>query len=407
VGSALRAVQLPWPITFERGVGGNLFDIDGNCFVDYVLAYGPMLLGHSPEPVLEAVRRQLEKGLGYGASHRWEAEAAEAVCRTVPSAELVIFSNTGSEAAMVAIRIARAATGRRRVLKFLGHYHGWCDPLHVGVPGQSEAIPGTSGQEPPAAEALTVVRPADIEALRQALTDDVAAVIIEPIAVNASCLQAPPGYLEELRRLTSAAGVVLIFDEVITGYRVALGGAQERFGVTPDLTILGKALGAGFPISAVCGRADVLDVVENGSVAHFGTFNLNPVSACAAVAAINELERGQAELYPHLESLGASLAEVIRSESAGAGFPIVVNQVGAAAHAFVSSCEVESYEDVLAADAEAYRRFAGALLEQGVHVSPKGLLYVSTAHDTGHMDRTREAIALAAAKVAREAIEAG
>ncbi len=291
VASALRLLQLPWPITFERGAGAHLFDVDGNRYVDYVLAYGPMLLGHSPEPVLEAVRRQLDKGISYGASHRWEAEAAEAVCRTVPSAELVVFSNTGSEAAMIAIRVARAATGRRRVIKFLGHYHGWCDPLHVGVPGQSEAVPGTSGQEPPAVEALTVVRSNDIDALREALSDDVAAVILEPVPVNASCLEAAPGYLEEVRRLTHDAGVVLIFDEVITGYRVALGGAQERFGVTPDLTILGKALGAGFPISAVCGSVDVLGEIESGRMAHFGTFNLNPVSACAAAAAIGVLER--------------------------------------------------------------------------------------------------------------------
>ena len=391
----------------STGSGAQLFDIDGNDYVDYVLAYGPILLGHSPKPVLEAVRRQLDRGLGYGASHRWEAEAAEAVCRTVPSAECAIFSNTGSEAALVATRIARAATGRRRVIKFLGHYHGWYDSLHVGVPGQHEALPGTSGQEPASAEWLSVVPWSDTDALREALADDVAAVIMEPIAVNAACLRPALGYLEEVRLLTRRAGVVLIFDEVITGYRVALGGAQERFGVTPDLTVLGKALGAGFPISAVCGRADVLEVVAGGSVAHFGTFNLNPISACAAVAAIGELERRQDEIYPHLERLGTALAETFRSEAAGAGLPLVVNQVGAAAHAFVSRSPVSSYEDVLAADAGAYRRFAGALLEHGVHVTPKGLLYLSSEHDQADLDRTREAVALAAAKVAAEVAVAG
>lgn len=402
VASSVRAGQLPWPITFERGAGAHLFDVDANRYVDYVLAYGPMLLGHSPEPVLEAVRRQLDLGLGYGASHRWEAEAAEAVCRTVPSAELVIFSNTGSEAAQVAIRLARAATGRRRVIKFLGHYHGWYDPLHVGVPGQRAALPGTSGQDAPPAEALTVVPWNDSAALREALADDVAAVIMEPVAVNAACLQAVPGYLEEVRQITRNAGVVLIFDEVITGYRVALGGAQERFGITPDLTVLGKALGAGFPISAVCGRADVLEVAAVGSVAHFGTFNLNPVCACAAVTAIGELERRRDEIYPRLERLGTALAEAFRTGASDAGLPLIVNQVGAAAHAFVSNRPVSSYEDVLDADARRYRRFASALLERGVHVTSKGLLYVSTAHDEADIDRTREAVALAAAEIAAD-----
>ena len=407
VASALRAQQLPWPVSFERGAGAHLFDIDGNSYVDYVLAYGPMLLGHSPGAVLDAVRRQLDMGIGYGASHPWEAEAAEAVCRTVPSAERVVFSTTGTEAAMVAIRIARAATGRSRVIKFLGHYHGWSDPLHVGVPGQSEAVPATAGQESPPVGALTVVRPNDIEALRDALSDDVAAVVLEPIAVNASCLEPAPGYLEEVRRLTRASGVVLIFDEVITGYRVALGGAQERLGVTPDVTILGKALGAGFPISAVCGSAEVLSVVESGSVGHFGTFNLNPVSACAAATAIGELERRRDELYPHLERLGARLAEAFRSEATAAGFPVVVNQSGAAAHAFASDCEVTSYDEALRTDVDGYRQFAQALLERGVHISPKGLLYVSTAHDQADIDRTREAIALAAGEVAAAGISAG
>jgi glutamate-1-semialdehyde 2,1-aminomutase len=406
VATAVRAGQLPWPITFDRAEGAHLVDLDGNQYVDYVLGYGPMLLGHSPESVLEAVRRQLDKGLGYGASHRWEAEAAEAVCRTVPSAELVVFSNTGSEAVQTALRIARAATGRRRVVKFLGHYHGWYDGIHVGVPGQSEAGPGTLGQEPTAPESLSVVRWNDAAALTEALGDDVAAVIMEPVAVNAACLSAAPGYLEDARRLTREAGAVLIFDEVITGYRLALGGAQERLGVTPDLTILGKALGAGFPISAVCGRADLMEVIATGRLAHVGTFNANPVAACAATAAISELERRRDELYPKLDRLGTELAGIFRDEASAAGLPIVVNQVGSAAHAFVSDRPIESYEDALASDPAAYRRFAAALLERGVHVAPKGLLYVSTAHDDGDLVLTREAVRDAARSVAEEVVAA-
>jgi glutamate-1-semialdehyde 2,1-aminomutase len=407
VATAVRAGQLPWPITFTRGEGAHLVDIDGNRYVDYVLAYGPMLLGHSPGPVLDAVRRQLDDGLAFGASHRWEAEAAEAICRTVPSAELAIFSNSGSEAVHAALRIARAATGRRRVVKFAGHYHGWYDGIHVGVPGKRSTEAGTAGQEPESPERLTVIQWNDTAALAAALDDDVAAVIMEPIAVNAACLAPSPGYLEDARRLTRDADAVLIFDEVITGYRLALGGAQERLGVTPDLTVLGKALGAGFTISAVCGRADVLEIVADGRVAHVGTFNANPVAAAAVVAAITELERGREEIYPRLDELGGDLASIFREEAAAAGLPLVVNQVGAAAHAFVSEQPVNDYDDTFAADAVRYRRFAAALLEHGVHVTPKGLLYVSTVHREADLAHTREAVAKAARAVAEEVVAAG
>ena len=227
---------------------------------------------------------------------------------------------------------------------------------------------------------------------------------MEPVAVNAACLAPAPGYLEEARRLTREAGALLIFDEVITGFRVALGGAQERFGVMPDLTILGKALAAGFPISAVCGSADVLEVIADGRLAHVGTFNANPVAAAAVVAAIGELERGSEEYYPRLERLGAELAAILREEARAAGLPIVVNQVGAAAHAFASEQPITNYSDTFAADPAAYRRFAAALLEYGVHVAPKGLLYVSTAHEEEDLQQTREAVRQAARAVAGEVI---
>jgi glutamate-1-semialdehyde 2,1-aminomutase len=397
VATAFRAGQRPVPITFEGGSGARLRDIDGNEYVDYALAFGPLLLGHSPEPVLAAVERQLRTGLGYGASHRLEAELAEAVARTVPSAELCAFSSTGSEAVHVALRVARAVTGRTRVIKFLGHYHGWLDPIHVGVPGLKDSGPGTRGQDPQAAATVTVARWNDIDALRDALDDDVAAVIMEPVNVNAGGFEADPGYLAEVRRLTREKGIVLVFDEVITGYRLALGGAQERLGVTPDLTVLGKALGAGFPISAVCGTSAVMGEIASARVAHVGTFNLNPVAAAAALAAVTELERGATDIYPRLEESGRALRDMLVEETAAAGLPLVVNQVGAAAHAFVSEVPVDSYDAALAADAEAYRRFAAALLDQGVHVIPRGLLYVSTAHAPADLERTREAIAAAAA----------
>ncbi len=404
VATAFRASQQPIPLTFTGGRGPFLTDLDGNQYVDYALGYGPLLLGHSPQPVLTAVRRQLATGLGYGACHELEAELAEAVCRTVPCAELCVFSSTGSEAVHAAIRIARAATGRRRVVKFLGHFHGWLDPLAVGVPGLPDASPTTGGQDPFASASVIVCAWNDLDALARVLDQDVAAVIMEPVAVNGGCLLPAPGYLEAVRELTHRRGSLLVFDEVITGYRLALGGAQERYGVIPDLTVLGKALGAGFPISAVCGSAEVMAEVVSGRVAHVGTFNLNPICASAALAAVSELERHHAEIYPRLEETGAAFAAILREEATANDLPLTVNQMGAAAYAFWARDPVETYSDTLNADGRAYRFFAAALLAEGVHVIPRGLLYVSTTHGTVELERTREAVRGACATLARTVV---
>lgn len=401
VATAFRASQQPVPITFSGGHGPLVRDIDGNEYVDYALAYGPLLLGHSPKPVLAAVRRQLDTGLGYGACHELEAQLAEAICRTVPSAELCVFSCSGSEAVHAALRIARSATGRTRVLKFLGHFHGWLDPVAVGVPGFRDASPATGGQDPLASSAVVVCPWNDIDALERVLDPTVAAVIMEPVAVNGGCLLPAPGYLEAVRELTRRNGTLLVFDEVITGFRLALGGAQQYYGVLPDLTILGKALGAGFPISAVCGSAEVLAEVAAGRVAHIGTMNANPVCASAALAAVETLERHAAEVYPHLDEMGDAFARILREEAAAHDLPLVVNQFGAAAYAFWTEGPVESYEDTLRANAPAYRNFAEALLDEGVHVIPRGLLYVSTAHDSDELEQTRQAVRRASARMAK------
>ena len=404
VPTAIRAGQLPMPICFSHAEGAYLTDVDGNRYVDLALAYGPMLLGHSPQPVVGAVHKQLDELIGHGGTSHLEAELAEAVCRTVPSGELAVFSSTGSEAAAAAVRIARAATGRLRVVKFLGHYHGWLDGLHVGTPGHPDAGPGTAGQDPAAAAAVTVCRWNDIAALRACLSDDVAAVIMEPVHVNAGCLVPEPGYLEAVRELTAERGIVLIFDEVITGFRLALGGAQERFGVTPDLTVLGKALGAGLPISAVCGRRDVMDVVASGTMQHIGTFNMNPLCASAALAAVTTMETERGSLYPQLEHAGAELASAIRAAAGETGYPLTVNQIGAAAYGFVSSTPVRTYEDALGADGEAYRRFTELLAVAGVYAPARGLLYVSSAHGPAELERVRAAMTSAASALAKDPV---
>jgi glutamate-1-semialdehyde 2,1-aminomutase len=400
VTTAVRATQLPVTVCFVSGDGCRLTDIDGNAYVDYALGYGPLLLGHSPAVVVDAAREQLGTLIGHGGSNPVEPQLAEAICRTVPSAERCVFSSTGSEAVHAAIRIARAATSRSKVVKFLGHYHGWLDPIHVGTPGQLEPAPGTTGQDPLAAASLLVCPWNDLAALEAALSDDVAAVIMEPVAMNGGGIAPAPGYLEDVRELTRRRGAVLIFDEVITGFRVALGGAQERYGVVPDLTILGKALGGGFPISSVCGSAAVMEVVAGRTVAHVGTFNANPICAAAALAAVTELERRAGEIYPHLEAMGSALERALREEGEAAGVPLSVNRVGGAAYGVAAGGDVSTYPGVQASDFTTYARFAEALLSEGVNVPPRGLLYVSTEHREADLERTREAIGHALATIA-------
>lgn len=404
LGSSYRAGQLPVPISFAKGRGSHLTDVDGNDYIDYGLAFGPMLLGHSPAPVIEAVRKQLDSGIGYGAPHRLEAELAEAVCRTVPCAERAIFSSTGSEAIHVAVRIARAATGRNRVVKFHGHFHGWLDPLHIGTPGHDAREPGTGGQDPGASSSVTVCPWNDVAALRGCLGPDVAAVVMEPFAQNGGCFPPAPGYLEQVREMTKFAGALLIFDEVITGFRLALGGAQEHFGVTPDLAVFAKALGSGFPISCVAGRADVLEVVTSARVAHAGTLNTNPVSTAAALATVTELERRADEIYPRLTERGGQLAGALRDAARDQAIPLQVNQYGGMAYAFWSETPVHDTNEARRTDVGGYRRFAKALLDEGIHVISRGLLYISDAHTEADLAQTRNAAQAAASAVERSEI---
>jgi glutamate-1-semialdehyde 2,1-aminomutase len=397
VATAFRAAQRPVPLCFSSGKGSHLWDVDDNEYVDYVLGFGPLLLGHSPEPVLAAVEAQLRTGLGYGASHLLEAELAEAVCRTVPSAEMCIFSNTGSEAVHAAVRLARAVTGRVRLVKFLGHYHGWLDAVHAGVPPQGDALPATAGQDPLALRNLSVTTWNDLAALEAVLDDDVAAVIMEPLNVNGGTIAPAAGYLRAAVEAAHRHGALVIFDEVITGYRLALGGAQEYYGVQPDLTVLGKALGAGFPVSAVCGRAELLDAVAHGRMAHVGTFNAGPVPAAAALAAVGELESSRAEIYPGLERHARALAGVIRDSAAARGVPLFVNQAVGVLSVFVGDTEPASYEATLRADRAATAAFVAALVAAGVHAISSGRFYVSAAHTDEDLHRTSEAVERAAA----------
>jgi glutamate-1-semialdehyde 2,1-aminomutase len=414
VSTAMRAAQRPLPLVIERGQGSRIWDVDGNEYVDYVLGFGPLLLGHCPRAVVDAVVAQLGRGMTFGAQHELEAELAELLVDTVPCAELVCFSTTGSEAVHAALRIARAATGRRIVVKFEGHYHGWIDPIHVATPGVPPAAaelespllprPGTGGQAAAGSDVL-VARWNDVRDLERVLKlggDAVAAVIMEPVACNGGVIAPLPGYLEAARDLTHRAGALLVFDEVVTGFRLALGGAQERFGVVPDLATYGKAVAAGMPLSAVAGRRELMRLVADGEVKHVGTFNGSPPAAAAAVAAIETYRRGGPELYDQLELTAVRLAAGLREAADEAGLGLRVHQVGSLLQTFVMdpADEVTSYADTWRADREAFADFTAEMLARGVMVLPRGWWFLSTAHTAHDVELTVEAAREAFATVA-------
>jgi glutamate-1-semialdehyde 2,1-aminomutase len=411
VGSAMRAAQRPTPLAIRDAAGSRLIDEDGNEYVDHVLGFGPILLGHRPEPVVRAVEDQLRHGILFGAQHRGEAELAERLVDMVPSAKLVALSNTGSEAVHAALRFARAATGRRLVVKFDGHYHGWLDPVHVSGPalppsaqtgGPRHAVAGLS----PPAETL-VCRWNDLDALAGVLGDhggEVAAVIMEPVPCNFGAYEPLPGYLEGVRTLCDEHGAVLVFDEVITGFRLAPGGAQERYGVEPHLTVLAKALASGFPFGAIVGRAEVMSVAHlDGPVSHIGTYNGNAVSVAAANATLRTLTEGGTELYGRLERIAERLAAGLRDAAARAGAPLVVNQVGSVLHLLWDPRQpVHTHDDAHRSDRAAVADIAAHLLGTGVFALERGLWFVSTAHSEDDVDRTVAAAQEAVAAVAAE-----
>ena len=416
VATAMRAAQRPIPLVIERAAGSRMTDIDGNEYIDYVLGFGPMLLGHSPPEVVDAVTEQLTRGFTFGAQHRLEAEVAEGVIDAVPCAELVCFSTTGSEAVQAALRIARAATGRPKVIKFQGHYHGWLDPVLVSTPGLAAAPPdaeaplspvaATEGQ-PDASELLLIARwndAAGLEALLARHGDEVAAVIMEPVAANGGLIPPADGYLERARELTEASGSLLIFDEVVTGFRLARGGAQERFGVTPDLATYGKAIAAGMPLSAVAGRAEVMEVVANGRVPHVGTFNGAPPAAAAAAAALDVYRERSPELYERLDAVAAALGDGLADAALDAGVPLRLHRVGPLLQTFIldPATEVSEYAHTLAADSARFARFAELMLDRGVNVLPRGWWFISAAHSDEDVAGTVEAARSAFGELAED-----
>jgi len=403
VSTGLRAQMPPHPLFFTRGEGSRIHDVDGNTYTDYVLGWGPLFLGHSHPEVVDAVAAQLPLGQTYGAGHAAEYEAAERVCQAVPGAERVLWSNTGTEANQAAFRLARAFTGRQRIVKFTGNYHGWSDNVLVSYRG-SEALSaprpgvGTRGQSKAAMHDVVVAPWLDLDAVSALIAEgDIAAVIVEPVLANTGVLEAGAQRLAQLRELCTAQGVVLIFDEVITGFRLALGGAREHFGVLPDLSVYAKSIASGFSLAAIAGRSDIIDQVEDG-VVHAGTYNGNPIVLTAARATLDVLARERP--YDRLADSAARLVTGAREVFARHGVTATAHSVGPIVQMAWGCEEIRSVEDYHRADWATYDELIVALLRRGQFVLPGGRWYLSIAHDDDTIDASLDALDGAVAAVA-------
>ena len=385
--------ESPVPLFYAKGSGSRLTDVDGNVYIDYALANGPAILGHAPPPVLEAVTRSLATGQLFAGQHALELELARRLTGIVPCAELVRFASSGSEAVQAALRLARAHTGRRKIVKFEGHYHGWLDNIFMSVaPSPNEAGPAsapvavshTPGQPESVLGDVMVLPWNDIDTFAEALRayrDEIAGVIMEPILCNTGALRPRPGYLEGVRELCTEHGVVLIFDEVITGFRVALQGAQGLLGVTPDLAVFAKALAAGFPLAAVVGRHDMMDQVGAGGVMHGGTYNANVMSVAAGLATLEALSRDDGQAYRDMHRRGERLMEELPAIARRHGEEVRVFGVGPAFHvAFTGDADVHDYRAFSRIDGTRRDRFNARLHSEGVRVTARGTWFLSAAH---------------------------
>ena len=389
------------PPFIARGQGCRVSDVDGNEYIDYLGSWGPLVLGHAHPVVVEALQRAAEGGTSFGAPVELEVELARCICQALPSVDRVRLVSSGTEACMSAIRLARAYTGRSKIIKFSGCYHGHADGLLVkaGSGAMTHGIP-TSAGVPEAYAAETLVADyndvASVESFFQAWPDAIAGVIVEPVAGNMGVVPPAEGFLESLRRITAENGAMLIFDEVITGFRLAYGGAQTLYGITPDITCLGKIIGGGLPVGAYGGRQDIMEMVAPlGPMYQAGTLSGNPLAVTAGLTTLTELQR--AGTYERLESLAGRLADGLTQAFARAEVPGTLNRVGSMMTGFFTAGPVESLAQVEQADTEAYGRYFHAMLERGVYLAPSQFEagFVSLAHTEADIDRTLEIAAAA------------
>lgn len=392
------------PVCFASGKGSHLTDVDGNVYIDYALGMGPTILGHAPAAVTAEVARTLALGQLFAGQHSLELELANEFCACVRSAELVRFGLSGSEMVQAAIRVARAFTKRSEVIKFEGHYHGWFDNVLINqnppVAAEGNPIPRprhlqSAGQSAHASDDMAVLPWNDAGAIDQyveANASRIAAIITEPIMFNTGGILPKAGYLEHLRRVTQKHNIVLIFDEVITGFRVALGGAQELYDIKPDLSVFAKALGAGFPVAALAGRRDIMEMFASGGVNHSGTYNANLVSLSAALASLRELSSNDQAAYKRINSAGKALMEGIAAAGRRHGTDLQVSGLPSAFHTCFTSRPIHDYATYSSANQKQLGLFLAALLEGGVRPTSRGTWFVSAAHTNEDVAATLEVV---------------
>ncbi|MFB5678529.1 glutamate-1-semialdehyde 2,1-aminomutase [Paenibacillus terreus] len=384
------------PIYIERGEGSRVYDIDGNSFIDYVGSWGPLIMGHAHPDVISALQEAVVKGTSFGAPTLIETEMAKLVCERVPSIDIVRMVNSGTEATMSAIRLARGYTGRSKILKFEGSYHGHADSLLIkaGSGVATLGLPDSPGVPEGVASNTITVPYNDLESVQLAFEkfgEEIAAVIVEPVAGNMGVVPPQPGFLEGLRKVTKEHGSLLIFDEVMTGFRVGLHSAQGRFGVTPDLTCLGKVIGGGLPVGAYGGRRDIMEqVAPTGPVYQAGTLSGNPLAMTAGYTTLKLLTP---EVYDRLEQLAARLQAGFERNAKETGIPVTINRIGSMVCPFFTDRQVVNYDMAKTSNLDHFRRYFAGMVNHGVSVAPSQYegMFVSGVHTNEDIDATIEA----------------